>query len=115
MQKVQLSRQPSCTLTKARWWPSKRRDAGAAARARRSRPQLLGEACLVGDDARDAGQLRDGLGIAGGVAAHDDDGALRGCWCSRRIVCRLLASPSAVTVQVLTTHRSAGSSSPASR
>src|SRR5689334_3147154 len=31
------------------------------------------------------------------------------------MTCRLLASPSAVTVQVLTTHRSAGSSSAASR
>src|SRR5262249_60781743 len=35
-------------------------------------------------------------------------------WCSRRISCRLLASPSWVTVQVFTTHRSARSPSPAS-
>src|SRR5262245_10901127 len=35
--------------------------------------------------------------------------------CSRRMNCRLLASPSMVTVHVLTTHRSAGSCSSASR
>src|SRR5205807_35713 len=35
--------------------------------------ELLDEAVLVGDDVADAGEGADGVGVAGGVAAHDDE------------------------------------------
>ena len=70
--------------------------------------QQIGDFALVGDDLRHIRQPRQFLRRSRRIAAHHDDpgvGIFAGQSPNR---CRLLLSPSAVTVQVFTTHKSAG-------
>ena len=73
------------------------------------------QAPLVAEDLDDAGQGGHFRGGAAGVAAHDDDFRLRVPPRNWRMSLRLFASPSAVTLHVLTMHKSIASPGAASR
>ena len=107
MQKLHRSMQPSCTFTYARCRrPKPQMPVGTSVTP--NRPSRSGSSRLSVTTSVTFGSARDFLRRPRRVAAHHDDlrapGSRRA---SRRIICRLFESPSPVTVQVLTMHRSA--------